>query len=361
MRLAVRSGGGFHPPLRWLALALAVGGGCAAARPRLAYTPDDLRAELQRRAPGIPAAERVVPFEVTAEQAALAQRAVANARTATERARLLSDALFAPDLFGLRYAWSVTAAAQDTLRAGQGNCLSLASVFLGLARSVGLEAYYMDASLRVHETRYGGDGMVVNAGHVTALVKDGDQDVALDFERLGKIVWYRVLSDVEALAHFYNDRGYDLIERAEDAGQPVDWPEVAHQFELALQVEPDFAQAWNNLGIAHARQGRVAEAIADYRAAAARDPGLAAARNNLGLLYLEAGDVPAALAALGEAARLEPGGPHIQYNLATARLRQGDRPGALEALRSALRLRSDYPEARALLTQLTDAAPAAAP
>ena len=367
MRPTILSGAGepsamARRPARWLALGLALSAGCASlARPRLAYTADELRQEVARRAPAIDAAERVVPFEVTEEQVALARRAVADARTARERARMLSEALFSPDYFGLRYAWSITAAAQDTLRAAQGNCLSLASVFVGLARAVGLEAYYMDASVRVHETRFGGDGMVVNAGHVTALVKDGDKDIALDFEQLGKIAWYRVLSDVEALAHFYNNRGYDLIDRADEAGQPVDWAEVAHQFELAVEVVPEFAQAWNNLGIAHARQGLRDEAIADYRRAMARDPGLAAARNNLGLLYLEEGEVPAALAALREAARLEPRGSHIQYNLATARLRQGDRPGALEALRRALALRSDYPEARALLAQLTSSAPVAAP
>jgi Flp pilus assembly protein TadD len=330
-------------------LPFAGGLGCASAK--LAYAPDELKAEVGRRAPAIPRAEIVVPFEIGEEQAAAARSVVAEGKTDTERTRALVAAFFAQDGFHMRYAEGVTADAEETLRTSEGNCLSLASVFVGLARAAGLKAYYIDASTRVHETRYG-EGLTVNSGHVTAMVEAEGERIGLDFGRMGPIRWYRILDDLEALAHFYNNRGFESVERAQERSRPPDWSRASHDFWLAAQVIPTFAPAWNNLGMAAARQGRIDEAIASYRTAIASAPLLAAPHNNLGGLYLERGQVKEALGALETAARLDPSGPHIQYNLALARLRRGDREGAIRALQRAIDLRGGYPEAQAELDRL---------
>jgi Flp pilus assembly protein TadD len=337
--------------LRAVGVLLSFAGGLGCATAKLAYAPDELKAEVERRAPAIPPAEIVVPFEIGEEQAAAARRVVADGKTDTERTRALVAAFFARDGFHMRYAEGVTADAEETLRTSEGNCLSLASVFVGLARAAGLKAYYIDASTRVHETRYG-DGLTVNSGHVTAMVEAEGERIGLDFGRMGPIRWYRVLDDLEALAHFYNNRGFESVERAQERSRPADWGRASHDFWLAAQVIPTFAPAWNNLGMAAARQGRIEEAIANYRTAIASAPLLAAPHNNLGGLYLEQGQVAEALGALETAARLDPSGPHIQYNLALARLRRGDREGAIRALQRAIDLRGGYPEAQAELDRL---------
>ncbi len=333
------------------------GGACATAK--LAYSPDELEAEVARRAPAIPHQEIVTPFRIGESHAAMARGVVAEGKTDTERTRSLVKAFFAADGFHLSYAAGVTADAEETLRTSEGNCLSLASVFVGLARAAGLKAYYIDASTRVHETRYG-DGWTVNSGHVTAMVEAEGERIGLDFGRMGPIRWYRVLDDLEALAHFYNNRGFESVERAQERGESPDWRQAAHDFWLAAQVLPAFARAWNNLGIAAVRLGRAEEALADYRAAIDSDPRLAAPRNNLGLLHLERGEVGEALEALESAARLDPSASHIQYNLAQARLRRGDREGAVRALQRAIDLRGGYPEAQAVLDRLA-IAPASHP
>ncbi len=336
-----------------VALLWASGASACATTARLAYTPEGLRAEVARVAPEVPAAEIVVPFEITEAQGALARRLVAEAPGDRERLRILTEALFDPALFGLRYSSTATVSAKEALRTSEGNCLSLASVLIGLARAVGLSAYYMDASTRVHETRYADDGTTVNVGHVTAMVQTPSENIGLDVASMGRIRWYRVMDDVEALAHYYNNRGFDLVDRPQGSVTAGQWEEAAHSFWLAVQVRPGFAQAWNNLGIAAERLGRHREAMGDYRAAIERDPKLGAPYNNLGSLYLKTGDVGGALKALETAAKLEPRGPHIQYNLAVARIRHGDRAGAVEALRRAIELRAGFAEATALLDELT--------
>lgn len=325
--------------------------GCGASR-KLAYRPDELRALVSARAPELPPGDVTVPFEIGPERAAWARRLVRDAQTDAEEVERLAAAMLDPARLGLRYVPSVTTSAEETLRRSEGNCLALASVFIGLARAAGLQAYYIDASIRVHATRVADDGTAVNEGHVSALVRTASGNFGLDFTRLGTIEWYRVLDDVEALANYYNNRGFEMMDRAESERAPVDWPAVEREFRLAVKVLPSFARAWNNLGVAAARQGRLAEAKANYRAAAGHDPKLAAPHNNLGELHLANGELADAVRELETAAALDPAAPHVQYHLALARLRRGDRAGARQALRRALELRADYPEARALLQEL---------
>lgn len=339
-------------------LALSALCGTACLIPKIVYTPGELKAEIARRVPGLSAAEVVAPFQIDEAHAAAARTAIAGQSTDIDRTRALVRLLFAPDGFHLRYAWRVTTGAEETLRRSEGNCLALAAVFVGLARAAGLQAVYIDASTRIHEMRYS-KSLTVNAGHVTAMVASEQQRIGLDFEQMGPIAWYRILDDVEALAHFYNNRGFELLEEAQERDESA-WLQAERDFRIAVQIAPRFARAWNNLGIAAARLGRPDEAIGHYRTAIESDAKLAAPRNNLGSLYFAQGRIAEAVEALVEASRLEPQGPHIQYNLALARLRAGDREGAAEALRRAIDLRGVFPEAQAALDRLK-AEPARAP
>lgn len=322
------------------------------------YTPAELRRELEVRQ-AVPAPDLVVPFELPPEALARARRLVLGGMTSAKKVEVLVRAMFDPEAFGLRYDASVTTTGAEALRAGRGNCVALASVFIGLARSVGLDARFVDASSRVNERRYAEDGSAVHFGHVTAMVNTGYERIGLDFARIGPFQWYQVLDDLEALAHYYNNRGFELVDRAREAGAAPDWPEAGRLFALAVAVKPGFARGWNNLGIAAARLGRRDEAVAHYRRAMALDPLLAAPHANLGAMLLQDGDLAAALDELDRAAALDPKGAHIQYNLALARLRSGDRAGAVEALQRTLSLRGGYPGAQALMEQLAPGSPGA--
>ncbi|HEX9048906.1 MAG TPA: tetratricopeptide repeat protein [Anaeromyxobacter sp.] len=337
-----------RPALGLLAALLGGTSGCAAAR--LAYAPAELRAEVARRAPGLPAAEVIVPYELDPADRERAAQIVGDLQSVEPKVEALVTAMFDPKQLGLRYADVVTGTAAETLRTRRGNCLALASVFVGLARAVGLEAYYIDASTRVHETTYADDGMTVSSGHVTAMVVTPKGNVGLDFAHLGPFAWYRTLDDVEALAHFYNNRAFERIDEARARGVAVDWETAALDFRRATEVKPEFALAWSNLGMAEADLGREDQAIRDYRQAIRRAPALVAPRNNLGALLLRRGDVRGALEVLEAAVALPSSGPHVLYNLALARLGAGDRAGALEALRLA-RSRG-YARAQRLLDEL---------
>ncbi len=111
---------------------------------------------------------------------------------------------------------------------------------------------------------------------------------------------------------------------------------VAH---LPLSVQLDVkALTYNNLGVALARGGRVAEATDWYRRAVTTDPGYATAHYNLGVALLDQNDLESASTHFHRARQLEPEFALAHYNLGVARVRQGRVEEAVGHYRRALNL-----------------------
>jgi len=75
-----------------------------------------------------------------------------------------------------------------------------------------------------------------------------------------------------------NDRGVMLYYRRELSGAEA-------QFKKAIDIRPDFYEAYNNLGLAVSDQGRREEAVAAFKKAVELSPEAPEAYNNLGCLY----------------------------------------------------------------------------
>lgn len=90
-------------------------------------------------------------------------------------------------------------------------------------------------------------------------------------------------------------------------------------YEMAVQIDPNFAAGHYNLGMILKAMGRLNDAIAAYQQAIELNPIYAEAYQNLGVVLLKLGRVPESLAAFGTAIAL-----HEQHNPDEARrLRQG--------------------------------------
>ena len=63
-------------------------------------------------------------------------------------------------------------------------------------------------------------------------------------------------------------------------------------YQQVLQIKPDCGEVLNNLGVAHASQGRNREALACFQDAVRCKPDHAEAFNNLGFLLASQGDLP---------------------------------------------------------------------
>ena len=89
----------------------------------------------------------------------------------------------------------------------------------------------------------------------------------------------------------------------EDEGR---MPEAMEQFRLALDIRPRYAPSLNNLGTALLKLGRLQEAEADFRAAMASDPDRPESYNNIGLLLAHRKRYDEALSLFDTALRLNP-------------------------------------------------------
>ena len=79
--------------------------------------------------------------------------------------------------------------------------------------------------------------------------------------------------------------------------------EAIAEFRAAIRLKPDYAEAHSNLGIALRAQGKLEEAIAEYRAAIRLKPDNAEAHDNLGIALEDQGKLEEAVAEIPQGPR----------------------------------------------------------
>ncbi len=116
-------------------------------------------------------------------------------------------------------------------------------------------------------------------------------------------------------------------------------------FERALALQPDLAEASNDLGALLAQGGELEAGIERFRAALASTPEYPDALNNLGYALLLTGRAPEARILYEKALALQPDFPEALNNLGLLLGRAGEMEAAERYFRDALARRSGYGEA----------------
>ncbi len=101
---------------------------------------------------------------------------------------------------------------------------------------------------------------------------------------------------IAAIADDSAQKAKELFSRGVEASDAQKYEEAIKYFEAVLKINPDYAETYNNLGVAYVKLGRHTVAMEAYKKAIRIDPDYAEAHYNMGVAYVISGNREAALA-----------------------------------------------------------------
>jgi tetratricopeptide (TPR) repeat protein len=253
--------------------------------------------------------------------------------SANVKLQQLAGAIIDEDTFGVTYD-DRTRTAIETFRARHGNCLSFSTMFVALARDVGLSVQFQEVGIPPDWT-LDNDTYVLNQ-HVNVFV---DLELAgtrvVDFNIADFRASYpmRRIADERALAHYYNNIGVELMQAGDTAS-------ALACFRTAIaDNDRNFSPAWVNLGTLYLRNNYPAQAEASYLEALKADTSDLVAMSSLARLYERLGDRERAAAYRKNVVHHRNLNPYYRYELARRAYSAQDWDAAIGHLKYAVRKR----------------------
>jgi tetratricopeptide (TPR) repeat protein len=294
-----------------------------------------VRNEIVQRAGPEVSSQVEIPFAINDEVRNAFHAFTRLGATEDERTTELLDFIF--HQLGLVYERSPTRDALGSFRERKGNCLSFVNLFVGMARDIRLNPFYVEVT--DYQRWNHQEGMVISQGHIVAgMYLDGSLKT-FDFIPYQEKAYrnFRPIDDLTAVAHFYNNLGAEALM----AGNV---PEARRLVTLATQVAPKFPNALNNLGVCMARTGDLTGALEKYKLALVGEPGNSMVLTNMMHVYQQQGKVTEAAEIETRVEAANTGNPFFYLYLGEMALARGDTAKAMDHMVHALRLESDLAE-----------------
>lgn len=143
------------------------------------------------------------------------------------------------------------------------------------------------------------------------------------------------VKEKELTAQEWSEKGY----------KSTNLDEQIHCYTEAIRLKPDFAEAYNNRGLACDDKDDFNGAIKDYAEAIRLKPDFAIAYNNRGNALDMIGDQQGAIKDYTEAIRLRPDYAEAYYNRGIAHKNNGNINNAIKEFTEAIHLKADYADA----------------
>jgi len=247
------------------------------------------------------------------------------------RLRRLLYAVMGDGTFEVIYDDS-TRTAQETFLDQRGNCLSFTSMFVAMARYVGLHADYQEVTVPP-DWSVSGQTFILNK-HVNVYIRiDSRRDQMIDFNMADVHMSYdrQVISDRRGRAHYFNNKGVELMLEGDTSLAFANFLE-------SLGEDRSFSPAWINLGILYSRNDYPNYAEASYLKALEHGGTSLVAMNNLAALYDREGhsELAAYYEDLIESHRMQ--NPYYRYHLARSAFENEDYATAIDQLNAAIRM-----------------------
>lgn len=251
------------------------------------------------------------------------------------RAKLnyLLDAMIRPSQLGLKYEPGTTLNAKDTFYLKEGNCLSLSSLFIAMAREAGLNAYYNEVTIPPSWDMISENSMAFYQ-HINAAVDFGNGDIQvvdLSVDNYDYNYHQTPISDQRAAAQHYNNRAIEHLNKDDTSG-------AYRYLHRALFLDPNAGHIWGNLGTVFRRDGHKHEAELAYKQALFLNNQDQVALNNLGRLYRETDQNKKAKRLEEQSLTFQRSNPFWHFGRARQEYEQGDFDASLRAVNRAISL-----------------------
>lgn len=260
----------------------------------LSYDSESFSAELRKRVPELNERMARAPFELSRDTLVLAGKRVMTAPRGPDRVRALVAFLSdpKPEGLGLQYDWATSSTAERTLELGQGDCVALAMVMVGLGRGLGWPMYFAEARTQRPEMHQFKE-VTVLSDHMVVIVAAKTVRMVIDFLGLVEEGYeIRPIDDLTAYAHLINNvSGHRVITGTGDDDKSH-WGAALDGFKLATRIQPKLGRAWNNLGIAYTRFRQFDEARDAYHRALGLETAFGSPEHNLTIMETRASGEP---------------------------------------------------------------------
>jgi Flp pilus assembly protein TadD len=336
-------------PSRLRLLAALCAAGCllggAACRTTSSRASEEFELRRELREHGLDPGAVTIPWQVTSEMRQWVHREVPDNLAVEDRLQRLLSALLGKEGLALVYQAGTTGTAPEVFASHRANCLGFTSIFVGMARELGVEVFYLDVGDVEKFEREG--NLVVESGHITAGYGAASLLRILEFTPIATPNYrlLRRISDRTAIALYYSNRGAELLRSGDEHGALV-W------LRQAIVLDPELARARINYGVGLRRTGDLAGAEAAYRKALEADPGAVAAYQNLAALLYAAGRRSEADELMTLSSKLDNRNPFNFLALGDVALGHGRTEEARRFYRKAQRLEGAEAESAAALGQL---------
>ena len=254
---------------------------------------------------------------------------IAPDRRPRQRLKALIDAFEHRD-FTVQYEADTTLGASETFLQRRGNCMAFTLMMVAMARELGANAYFNQVDVPPVWGHEDAESFVVYR-HINMVSESarGRRVVDFNLEAYDPIYDQVKLSDTEAIAQYYSNRGVELMQRDRSK-------QAFLYLRKALQLLPGNSDLWSNLGALYSRFGYVREAEESYRQALALEAGNLVAISNLERLYRASGRIALADTYVKKARYHRERNPYYLYYQARSAYELGDYRQAKAKLRRAL-------------------------
>ena len=118
-----------------------------------------------------------------------------------------------------------------------------------------------------------------------------------------------------------------------------------NSFKRAIQLKPSYVDAYSNMGEALQANGRFKEAIKSCQQAIKIDPNFSGAYYNLGNSLVDVGQIKEALDCYNKAIKIKPNYPEAFLNMGNALRDMGELDSSLKFFKHAIKIKPDYSDA----------------